>query len=240
MRIKAALTAFHTPLRWIMPFVLGVIVFLEIVRVPWGLGTDINSFILTITAALLIYGAGHLRHAVTAGVTPQLHTLGGLLWVFIWSIGMSCANVMSAWAAEKRDYYHKYTDMFFVSVPGVRHLLDTNGDPYTQFDAGLGPDWFAINFAVQCSCLLGVAGLALMIGTIYARWGARVAVLVTAVGVALAYASAIIMYYQGPDIGAPVPGVFIFMLPLGVLGLVLAYIFSAGLKPKVKHRATKQ
>lgn len=229
-----ALTAFYTPLRWILPFALGVIVFLEILRVPGGLGTETNFSILFMTVGLFIYGGAHRNHAMTAGVPPRSHALGGVLWTFLWSIGLSCANVLSVWLAEKRDYYHMMTDMFFVRVPGVRHLIDTNGDPYTGYDAGLGLDWVVINFAVHCACLLAAAGIGLLIGTISARWSARMAALVTAVGGVLAFGTDIIWYYEGPDIGAPVPGVFIFMLPLAVLGLLLAYIFSAKTQPRLQ------
>lgn len=239
-----ALTAFYTPLRWILPFALGVIVFFEIIRAPLGKGNTLNFSILFITLGLFIYGGAHLRRVMTTGVAPRTHALGGLLFTTVWCVGVACANTLSVWLAKQRDYRYSTTDSFNVPVPGARTLIDTNGGLYVMPDvmpdAGLGFQWFAINGAVHLACLLGVAGIGLLIGTISSRWGARAGLMFTAVGLVLAFLTMRVMEDYSIEVQAPVPGVFIFMLPLAVLGLLLAYILSAKTQPRLPSQPRLQ
>lgn len=224
--VKQAITTFYVPIRTFTLWIALAVVALEIARIPLGAGYMVNALIMFLTLALFIYGGARLRHVITAGIRPATHAVGGLLFGIVWSAFTAVANTASTTLAFVRDYWYYSTDAFFVQVPGIRQLIDTNGQPYEVTDAGMTLYFFAINFAIHFSCLAAMTAIGAMLGTMWARWNALVPMAFTVASLFLAYLTSMWMYNNGVRVAAPIPGVFIFMVPLTVVATALAFALS--------------
>lgn len=224
MPTNPAFISFYMPIRWLLPYVLAVLVAIEIVRIPFGGGFFFNTLLLFITLGLFGYGFSRLRHTMTAGVSPKSHALGGLIFGALWCLVVSLANTVSSLVAYYRDYYYASIDPYFVQVAGERQILDTNGIPYIVINGQITIAQFLINFAIHLACLAGVAAIGAMLGTIKARWNSIISIGVALFGVIAAYFCASIMYGVDLSVSAPLPGVFVFMVPLAALGALFTVV----------------
>lgn len=220
MRTKAALTSFYMPVRWLWPYLVAALVIVEIARIPLGAGYLLNTLLLLVTLCLFGYGFSRVRNTMTAGVAPGTHALGGLIFGALWSLVAALANTASSVIAYLRDYYYSSADPYFVQVTGERELIDTNGLPYIVDDGQITLTQFLLTFAVHLACLAGVAAIGAILGTIAARWNALAAIAMVVAGIVAAYLCADWMYNQGIGFAAPLPGVFVFMVPLAALGMM--------------------
>lgn len=201
----------------------GAVLILEFSRPFSGDGNTFNFLILLVTLALFYYTAWHLRHATAAGVRPLTHSTGGLICLVAWSVAFATLNTLSSLIALKRNFFYLGTDSFFVTdiEPGM--AVYSSADPFV---ASTESSNLALTFAVHLVCLAGVAALGLFLGTIQARWNIFVVIAFVALCLFIAWRIMWWMYDHDINVAAPIPGVFIFMVPLAVIAAVGTVILS--------------
>ncbi|MEX3515601.1 MULTISPECIES: hypothetical protein [unclassified Corynebacterium] len=180
--------------------------------------------ILTVVATTVIFtlAAADSAHLLDYQVAPG-RWLGSAVVCAVVAAAVAAGVLGVAMFVMQDDspYYSGYDS--FIVTSGPVEWLDTNGQPYIVPDAGVGGREVVLTLLVVFTIFLAAALVGVGLGAVRARRSARAQWVVVFAGIAVAIAVAwFIDQVLGISVPAPLPGVFLFCIPVAVVGVVAA------------------
>lgn len=193
-------------------------------RFPFMDGGSWTILAVVATAVVFTLAAADSAHLLDYQVAPG-RWLGSAVVCAVVAAAVAAGVLGVAMFVMQDDspYYSGYDS--FIVTSGPVEWLDTNGQPYIVPDAGVGGREIVLTLLVVFTVFLAAALVGVGLGAVRARRSARAQWVVAFAGIAATVAVAwLIDQVLGISVSAPLPGVFLFCIPVAVVGVVVAAV----------------